>query len=186
MLDNVNLEVVNEAKLLGTHITDDLKWDVNTRQIIRKSNARMQLLRKLASFGASTMDLKHIYIIYIRSALEHSSSVWHKSLTKENESDLERVQKSSLRIILNSHYISYENALNTLGLETLKDRREKLFRKFAENCVNIQQMNTIVSENRKIHPMITRQIQLYENTNTNTERFKNSAGIQIQKYLNEN
>ena len=57
----------------------------------------MQLLGKLASFGASTMDIKHIYIIYIRLALEHSSSDWQKSLKKENEGDLERVQKSSLR-----------------------------------------------------------------------------------------
>ena len=92
-------ESVNEAKLLGTPITDYLKWDVNTSQIIRKSNARMQLLRNVASFRASTITLKHIYTIYVRSVLKHFSSVWHKSLTKENKSDLERVQKSSLRII---------------------------------------------------------------------------------------
>ena len=28
--DHVNIEVVNEIKLLGTWITSDLSWDVNT------------------------------------------------------------------------------------------------------------------------------------------------------------
>ena len=66
-INNVNLEVVNQAKLLGTHITNNLKWDVNTRQIIRKSNARMQLLRKIVSFGATIEDALHIYKIYVNT-----------------------------------------------------------------------------------------------------------------------
>ena len=113
-LDNVNLEVVNNAKLLGTHITSDLRWDLNTKNLVKKANARMQLLRKLSTFGASIEDLKHIYILFIRSTLELSSSVWHKSLTEENENDLERVQKSAFRIILGNDYISYENALRKI------------------------------------------------------------------------
>ena len=32
-MDNVPLQVVEEAKLLGTHITNDLKWDLNTKHI---------------------------------------------------------------------------------------------------------------------------------------------------------
>ena len=130
-LDNVNIEVVEEAKLLGTHITSDLKWDVNTKNIIKKSNARMQLLRKIASFGATQDDMIHIYTLFVRSSLEFSSSVWHRSLTTENETDLERVQKSAFRLILGNKYISYQNALNVLKIETLKDRRESLFRKCA-------------------------------------------------------
>ena len=94
-MDNMPLQVVEEAKLLGTHITNDLKWDLNTKHIVKKRNSRMQLLRKVASFGASREDLKHIYTLFVRSALEHSSSVWHKNLTNENESDLERVQKGT-------------------------------------------------------------------------------------------
>ena len=46
-------------------------------------------------------------------------------------------------------------------------------------------MNDIVSENEKNHPIVTMQIQPYENTIANKEIFKNSAGIQNQKYLNE-
>ena len=74
-MDNVPLQIVEKAKLLGTHITNDLKWDLNTKHIVKKSNSRMQLLRKVASFGVSIEDMKHIYTLFVRSALEHSSSV---------------------------------------------------------------------------------------------------------------
>ena len=49
-MDNVNLEVVNDAKLLGTHITNDIKWELNTKHLVRKGNSRMQLLRKISTF----------------------------------------------------------------------------------------------------------------------------------------
>ena len=34
------LPVVDEAKLLGTVITKDLKWDKNTAEIVKKGNPR--------------------------------------------------------------------------------------------------------------------------------------------------
>ena len=35
-VDDEKLEIVREAKLLGTHITDDLKWNKNTSEIVKK------------------------------------------------------------------------------------------------------------------------------------------------------
>ena len=99
-MDKTDIEIVDNTKLLGTHITNDLKWDLNTKHIIKKANARMQLLRKVASFGASISDMKDIYKMFVRCALEYSSSVWHRTVTIEIETDLERVQKSAIRIIL--------------------------------------------------------------------------------------
>jgi hypothetical protein len=58
--------------------------------------------------------------------LEHSTTVWHSSLKQENIDDLERVQKSALRIILQENYKSYKQGLALLNLETLADRRESL------------------------------------------------------------
>ena len=50
-----------------TIITSDLTWDLNTAQIVKKSNARMELLRKVASFGASLQDLK-LFAHYLSEA----------------------------------------------------------------------------------------------------------------------
>ena len=59
-LNNANIEVVDKIKLLGTTITNDLKWDENTDIIIKKANQRMQILRKAATFDAPKEDLNDI------------------------------------------------------------------------------------------------------------------------------
>ena len=101
-LSGEQLEFVDNNKILGSIISQDLSWDLNIKNIVRKANARMQLLRRVASFGAPIEDLKQIYILFVRSQLEHSATVWHSGLTVENTDDLERVQKTALKIILGS------------------------------------------------------------------------------------
>ena len=79
-LENENIEVINSTKLLGTIISNDLKWTANTKDIVKKANSRMQILRKVANFGAPIEDMKLIYFSFIRSKLEQSATVWHSSL----------------------------------------------------------------------------------------------------------
>ena len=110
-LKGENIETIKNTKLLGTIISDDLKWDLNTANIVKKANARLELLRRVASFNPPLEDLKTIYILFIRSLLEQSATVWHSSLTEENISDIERVQKSAVRIMLGSEYKGYKNHL---------------------------------------------------------------------------
>jgi hypothetical protein len=59
----------------------------------------MELLRNVASCGTSAEEKRNIYILYIRSVLEQSCVFWHSSITKQNQEDLKRVQKSAVRII---------------------------------------------------------------------------------------
>ena len=135
-IDDEQIDVIDSTRLLGTIITNDLKWDSNCANIVKKANARMQLLRKVASFGLDEEELKNIYFLFIRSVLEQSATVWHSSLTEDNKSDLERVQKSAVRIILGEKYKGYRNALIKLEIETLDERRElclKFARKTTKN-----------------------------------------------------
>ena len=55
-LNDEKLEVVNQAKLLGLIISDDLKWDKNTEYLVKKAYSRMELLRKVAEFTKSIDD----------------------------------------------------------------------------------------------------------------------------------
>ena len=50
-LNNEIIEILDSTKLLGTIISNDLRWDLNTKNIVKKANARMELLRRVASFG---------------------------------------------------------------------------------------------------------------------------------------
>ena len=68
--------------------------------------------------------------MYIRSILEQSCQVWHHSLSEENITDLERIKKSALRIILNEKQLNYDEALKEINLQDLHSRREFLSKIF--------------------------------------------------------
>ena len=106
------LEIVNEVKLLGVIISNDLKWHKNTNYLTKKVNRKMRMLHIAAKFTRNREHLKHIYKTFIRSNLEFSSTVWHSSLSMADRQDLERVQKPAVKVILKKDYVSYEEALS--------------------------------------------------------------------------
>ena len=179
-----NIEVVNKAKLLGVIITDDLKWNENTEYIVKKANSRMELLRKVAFFTSSIDDKKAIYIQYIRSILEQSCLVWHSSLTQENRDDLERIQKSAIRIIIGKHYLNYKDGLKKVGIDSLEDRRITLCTKFAKNCLKNKKTETMFPLRKKIHTMDNRCEEKFKVNFAKTERMKKSSIPYMQNELN--
>ena len=180
---NKDISIVEKVKLLGTHITSDLKWERNTHEIVKRAYARMEILRKLVDFKPKIEDMKIIYISYIRSILEQSCQVWNFSLTEENEKDLERVQKNAFQIILGGKYTTYESALNILNLNDLKARRDYLCKKFAIKCTenkntkNMFELNDAIDKNLKSR-------EKYKIEFARTERYRRSTIPQMQRLLN--
>ena len=41
-LNNQPIEVIENTRLLGTIVSNDLKWDLNTKYLVDKANARIQ------------------------------------------------------------------------------------------------------------------------------------------------
>ena len=131
-----NIEVVQEAKILGIILTEDLKWEANTQYICSKAFKRMWILRRMKKLDVEPLILLDIYVKEIRSVLELAVPAWHCSLTKKQSADIERVQKVAISIILRgiteeSQY-SYDMALVILGLEPLYIRKDKLCMNFAK------------------------------------------------------
>ena len=185
---DIDGDIVKEKekmKLLGTTITNDLKWEENTKDLVKKGNARMCLLRAVSNFDPPLQDLKKIYIQYIRSILEQSCVVWHSSLTQEDTENIERVQKNALRVILRSNFQDYESALEKLNLESLEERREKLCLSFAKKCQRIPQARELFKEKTKIHPMNLRNTEKYHVNIFNTTRYQSSAVPYMQRLLNK-
>ena len=185
-INDKNIDVIDSTRLLGTIIQKDLRWDLNTAQVVKKANARMEILRRVSSFGAPIQDLKDIYILFIRSLLEQSATVWHSSLTEENAEDLERVQKNALRIILKDQYKTHKHALAKLGLEKLSERREKLCLTFAQKCTKNPRTANMFPMKKKKHLMQTRNTEKFEVQQALNERLKNSPIIYMQNLLNKN
>ena len=75
--------------------------------------------------------------MYCRSVLEQSSVVWSSSITQENKEDLERTQKSFVKLILKNKFKEdsdqyYEESLMKLNLANLEKRRNYLDLNFAK------------------------------------------------------
>ena len=185
-LKGENLSVIKGTTLLGTKITDDLCWDENTKNIVKKANMRLQLLREAAEYTSNYSDLKLIYFSYIRSVLDQSCAIWHNSLTQTNIDDIERVQKNALRVIMKEKYESYQNALDELGINDLVSRRIFLSTKFADNCLKNEKTKHLFQLNNKNHKMTTRNPNKYIEIPAKTERFKKSTVPFLVKLLNEN
>ena len=177
-LEDKNLEQVSETKLLGVWITDDLKWSKNTTDLVKNAYKRMTILRKLNEFAVPVEELVNIYILFIRSKLEQSAVVWHSSITRGEEIELERVQKVALRLILKEDYESYQNALLMTNLESLKSRRKTLCLRFAKKCTKSEHSQDMFPVNTKQHH------EKYHVTFAETDRFKYSAIPYMQRLLN--
>ena len=125
-------------------------------------------------------------MLQIRSKLDQSAVVWHSSLTNKNRNDLERVQKSAVKLILGDRYVSYNNALKILGLETLDKRRDKMCLKFAKQCLKLNKMKDLFSKNESDHSMTKRNTNAFKVVRASTERFQKSAIPSMVKLLNQN
>ena len=181
-LENQNLDQVHETKLLGLVIRDDLSWRSNTSALTRKAYSRMIIIKKLVKFHVPLEDLLHIYSLYIRSVTEQSAVVWHSSITKGEQKDIERIQKVALRLILGSNYTSYVEALRFTGLDTLATRRKKLCLKFAIKCVQNESTSWMFPQ--KTQQVDTRYPEKFIVTNAKTDRLSKSAIPYMQKLLN--
>ena len=107
LLNDIKLDHVHEARLLGLLITDNLKWDLNTKDVCKRAYARLSMVTKLKYVGVQQDDLIDVYCMFVRSLLEYCSAVWHSTLTQEQSADIERVQKTTLKMILGDHYMGY-------------------------------------------------------------------------------
>ena len=144
----------------------------------------MRLLHKLVEFNVPVDDLILIYILYIRSVLEQSCQVWHSSITFQNMTDIERVQKNALRIILKEQYISYERALEISNLKSLVERRESICLKFARSCLKNETVKDMFPLNPVDYHVDTRDREVFQVTMAHTKRLKQSAVPYMQRRLN--
>ena len=183
-LKNENIEMVRETKLLGTIITDQLCWDRNTEELSKKCYKRMQLLNTAASFTSNRVELKDIYLTYIRSIAEQSAVVWHSSLSGKNRQDLERIQKVAVRVIMGKNYKTYTQSLKDLKLETLKRRRDILSLRFAKNCLRNDKMKHLFPLKKSKHNMKIRNKRKFQTKQINSKRYEKSAVPFMTQLLN--
>ena len=97
-LDGAVIDRVKTFKLLGVHVSDDLKWLHHIDAICSKAVSRLHFLKLLARSSASLEDLVCFYTSVVRPILEYACPVWHSSLTVAQADALESIQKRAMRL----------------------------------------------------------------------------------------
>jgi hypothetical protein len=98
VLDGQEIEVVEEMRVQGITITLDMKWATNTNIMVTRANKKIWVLRRLKDSGAKEEDLIDICYNQVRSLLELPVPAWHGGINKDDQMDIERIQKSACHI----------------------------------------------------------------------------------------
>lgn len=142
-IDGIQIERVLSFKLLGVHVSSDMRWDAHIDSICSKVNSKLYFLKQLKRAGLLAHDLRKFYITAIRPVLEYACVVWHHGITQRHTDRLEALQKRAIRIIFPPTFgMPYTNALFYSDLQSLYDRRVELSKKFfdkicqPDSCLN--------------------------------------------------
>ena len=76
-----NLHVLGKVtsyKLLGLWIDDNLKWNTNTKYIVKKATKHLFLLKVLRSYHSPVNDMKRFYTAVIRPIF----GIWRPSMER--------------------------------------------------------------------------------------------------------
>ena len=184
-LKGETLEIVDEYKALGVILSSDLKWEANTKRIVRNANIAMKSLHIAKKFTSNISELKQIYISKVRSHLEYGVNVWNSGLTKHQSFMIERVQRSAMKVIFGKYYLNYVEALKCLNLDTLEKRRKKLNLNFAKKCLKLDNMTTLFPLRDVQHDMYSRNKVKFVENRAKSVRYKNSSVPYMQSLLNE-
>ena len=82
-------------------------------------------------------------------------------------------------------YISYENALSVMRMDSLETRRKNLCLKFAKQCIKNEKLRNMFPKNQSNHRMEMRSGEKFVVKKAMTERYKRSAIPSMQRLLNE-
>jgi len=118
-----NLKESTCERDLGVFISSDLKSTKHVQEITSKANGVLSRLKRTVTYRNRVfVDL---YKVYVRPILESNSVVWNPSKEMDIKK-IEGVQRRALKSIKGWAEKSYEDRLKCAGIETLKQRREKI------------------------------------------------------------
>ena len=180
--DGTTIDYIPETKLVGVILSEDLRWYKNTAYICQKARQKLWMLRRMVKIDLDYPTMFDVYAKEVRSILEMAVPVWHSGLTKQQVTDIERLQKVAFRIMLGEKYISYQLACKKFSALTLEERRVKLCVKFARKNVNSENcMFTKLKKNVNTRQK-TKMVKEYK---CRTKRYQNSSLPYLAKLLNE-
>ena len=155
------------------------KWNVHISETVRKVSSRLYCLRQLKRAKIATKELITFYKTCIGPVSEYACQVNHNSLPKYLSDDLERLQKRALRIILPEK--TYAAALESTGLEMMRDRRQTLTERLFSDIVSNKDhvLHSLLPKVNCARP--SRSNRCFNVPICKTHRFKNTRRLVLKK-----
>ena len=154
-INDVDIDIIDSFKFLGSMISNDLKWNMNVHNIVKKCHQRMYFLRELKKFNLSKSILTSFYRCVIESVLTFSIIVLFSSITAEDEYKLNRIVRTASKII-----DTQLPSLEELYKLRLRNRSNKIINDPSHPAHNIFQL---LPSGRRYRSILAK-----------TERYKNS------------
>ena len=114
-----------EEKDLGGTIDDKLIFSRHIQIQVNKANSAVGLIRHTFKHLDKESFL-YLYKSLVRPHLEYASVIWSPKMKKHQDS-IEKVQRRATRMLPEISHLSYTDRLLTLGLPSLKYRRERTY-----------------------------------------------------------
>jgi hypothetical protein len=95
-VDEVNIERVKSARILGLTVQDNMKWNEHIHNILKKASKRLYMLRLLKRSNACIDTLITVYTTIIRPVLEYACQVWHYNIQQYICEDIQNNSKTCI------------------------------------------------------------------------------------------
>ena len=115
-------------------INDTLTWNDHIEELVKKASKKLHFLIQLKRAHVPTSDLVTYYCACIRSSQDYACPVFHYSLPKYLQVELESVQRRALSCIFPR--VHYSDALQLAGLESIRAHQENLTEDLFKSIVN--------------------------------------------------
>ena len=122
------------------------------------------------------------YIKKIRVLAEQGVAIWNSGITRSQISELEKIQKVALKIILGDLYTSYKTSCDLFKIDTLSTRRLQLCTQFA---IKLYKSHNFFNHSNQLSKTRAEQPLLVENL-CNTKRAYNAPHNYLTRLVNQN
>ena len=147
---------------------------------------RLWMLRRIKELGGTLEDLLCVYTLQLRCVTEQACPAFNGSLTLNDITNLEKLQRTATKVILGEKFSSYKNALQFLELETLEKRRESICLNFATKTSKNPKFSAWFQKSKAnprnpSHPYTTKE---YLETFARTAIYEKSPLLYLTRLLN--
>jgi hypothetical protein len=158
-------QIQKSLKLLGVTIDCELKFLEHIGNVVSKAKKAVGIIGKLGGEykDISSQTMRQLYVSCVRPVLEYTSTVWYHRLTGQWKEEMQEIQNTALRKIMEAFKSSPINAMQRDANILLLDVRiEEIRCRFAIRAIrNVSPRNPIRRQTNSDRPSETNLGQLF-------------------------